>query len=674
MNHDEALKEMDALRAKIRRYDEHYYGLDAPLVPDAEYDRCFQALLALERQFPDDVTSDSPTLRVGSSEGTVFSAVTHHEPMRSLNNVFSSEALQAFMKRIAEKLGIDETTLMFVCEPKLDGLAVNLTYEHGRLITAATRGDGETGENITANIKTIANVPTHLVGEQVPALLEVRGEVFMPLAEFSALNERARLLDEKTFANPRNAAAGSLRQLDAAVTARRGLALLCYGVGTCEGIDKPTSQWEALKWLRGLGFPVSTDCERVMGLQGCLAYFNTMQARRNTLSFEIDGVVYKLDEASQQEKMGFVARAPRFACAHKFPALEEITTLLAVDFQVGRTGALTPVARLKPVRVGGVTVSNATLHNMDEIRRKDIHIGDVVTVRRAGDVIPEVVSVVLEQRPANIQRIEAPSVCPVCGAEAFHAADEAVARCTGGLFCKAQLKRSVWHFASRKAMFIDGLGRTLIDQLVDLSLLQDVADLYGLNQKTLEGLPRMGPKSAEKVLKALQKSKSTTFGRFLYALGIREIGETSARVLATHFSDLDALQSASMDELMALRDIGPVGAASIVHFFAQPHHHDVLKKLLAYGVHWPQEERMVSTKASVFHGKTVVLTGTLANMGREDAKARLLAQGARVSGSVSVKTDYVVAGAEAGRKLTQALQFGVTVLSEDDFLRLLKEG
>lgn len=668
MPDDSVLQQINALRERIRLYDHHYYGLDEPLVPDAEYDRCFKTLQDLERQYPDLITTDSPTQRIGAPLASALKPISHRQAMLSLSNVFSPEELHGFVKRVCDKLEVDEQTILFTCEPKLDGLAVNLTYEAGVLTHAATRGDGAVGEDITNNIKTIAAVPLKLMMENPPAFIEVRGEVYMPKAGFDAFNAMARANDEKTFANPRNAAAGSLRQLNPAITAQRPLDIYCYGVGASAGIELPDSHMQQLELLRQMGFRVSRESKLVEGVAGCQAYYDDIQLRRAILPFEIDGVVYKVDSRKLQEILGFVSRAPRFACAHKFPALEEMTTVLDVDFQVGRTGALTPVARLNPVNVAGVTVSNATLHNMDEIARKDIRIGDVVIIRRAGDVIPEVVSVVHEQRPAHTTAIELPSHCPVCGADVIREEGEAVARCTGGLFCKAQLKRMVWHFASRKAMFIDGLGRSLIDLLIDVDLLRDVSDLFTLSTKVLATLPRMGEKSAENLVQALENSKTTTFERFIYALGIREIGEASARILASHFCDLDALKAATIEELMALKDIGPVGAAYVVHFFAQAHNLDVVNKLLAHGIHWPVIEATVNDPEHEFYGKTVVLTGSLVRMGREEAKALLLACGARVAGSVSAKTNYVVAGSEAGSKLVKATELGVRVLSEDEFI------
>ncbi len=671
MNDGAVLEEINSLRNKLRLYDHHYYVLDEPLVPDAEYDRVFKALLKLEEKYPHYVTHDSPTQRVGVTPATALQPVAHRQPMLSLSNVFSTEELQAFIKRVSEKLDGDANDLLFACEPKLDGLAVNLTYAEGVLIHAATRGDGAVGENITNNIKTIAAVPLKLLTEHVPPLLEVRGEVYMPKAGFEAFNEQARLHGEKTFANPRNAAAGSLRQLNPEMTAKRPLAIYCYGVGACEGFYLPDSHLQQLVLLQTMGFRVSTLTKAARGLAGCLSYYEVMLASRQNLPFEIDGVVYKVDSISLQQKLGYVARAPRFACAHKFPASEEMTTLLAVDFQVGRTGALTPVARLKPASVAGVTVSNATLHNLDEIERKDIRIGDVVMIRRAGDVIPEVVGVVAERRPAHTDIIQLPSQCPVCGANVVREAGEAVARCTGGLFCKAQLKRMIWHFASRKAMAIDGLGSALIEQLIDVGMLNDVSDLYALSKAEIASLPRMGQKSAENLLAAIEHSKKTTFNRFLYALGIREIGEASALVLANHFTDLGSLKCASVEQLMALKDMGPVGASYVVHFFAEKHNLEIVNKLLAYGVHWPKLQEAFVDKQHPLFDKTIVLTGALTSMSRDEAKEKLLAVGARVTGSVSAKTDYVVAGADAGSKFDKAQALGVRIVTEEEFLALL---
>lgn len=671
MKKDDLIKKIDHLRDRLRLYDYHYYVLDEPLVPDIEYDRCFRALQDLEAQYPQYISPDSPTQRVGARPAEIFEPIEHRQPMLSLANVFSEEELQAFIKRVADKLGCDKESLLLTCEPKVDGLAVNLSYEKGCLIHAATRGDGVVGENISANIKTIPAVPLRLLSDKPPTFIEIRGEVYMPKAGFEAYNIKARARDEKTFANPRNAAAGSLRQLNPAITAARPLAIYCYGIGACEGLELPDSHAKQLELLRDLGFRVSAEIEEAYGFAGCLSYYQKMLARRQTLAYEIDGVVYKVDSVRLQKRLGFVARAPRFACAHKFPASEEMTLIQAVDFQVGRTGALTPVARLKPVSVAGVTVSNATLHNMDEIERKGIRIGDTVIVRRAGDVIPEVVSVVLEKRPADTQAIQLPRHCPVCHAEVIKEEGEAVARCTGGLFCPAQLKRSLWHFASRRAMAIDGLGGALIDLLVERGLVRDVADLYKLDLDSLQSLPRMGQKSAENLLKAIEKSKKTTFARFLYALGIREVGEVSARELAFEWADLDSLKAATVEQLMALQDIGPVVANHLVYFFAQGHNIDVINKLLAQGIHWLKQQTKALDEAHPFYNKTLVLTGSLASMGREEAKARLLALGAKVSNSVSAKTDYLILGSEAGSKLDKARVLGVRILDEEAFLSAL---
>lgn len=661
--------EITALREEIRRYDYHYYVLDNPLVPDAEYDRCFKALQSLETQYPQYITSDSPTQRVGAPPEAAFQPLAHHIPMLSLSNVFSDEELQAFIKRVADKAQVKEENLVFSCEPKLDGLAVNLMYENGILKHAATRGDGAVGEDVTNNIKTIAAVPLKLLSTEVPHLLEVRGEVYMPKAGFEALNEEAHHLGKKLWANPRNAAAGSLRQLNPAITARRPLAMYCYGIGACHGVTLPDSHIQQLQYLQSLGHRIVPETKLAKGIKECLRYYQDLLARRHSLPFEMDGVVYKLDSTQLQQKLGYIARAPRFACAHKFPASEEMTQLLSVDFQVGRTGVLTPVARLTPVGVAGVTVSNATLHNMDEIERKDIHIGDTVIIRRAGDVIPNIVSVVKDLRPQHASPIQIPAYCPVCGAEVVR--DDAAIRCSGGLFCQAQLKRTIWHFASRKAMFIDGLGQAVIEQLVDEAMVYDLSDLYTLTKNRLLLLPRMGKKSAQNLLNAIEKSKNTSFQRFIYALGIREVGEASARGLAKHFTDMTSLQQASIEQLMSVPDIGPVVSAHIVHFFSQPHNLEVIQKLLAHGVSWlPQTPVMLNEQSSFFE-KTVVLTGTLSSMSREEASTKLTALGAQVVGSVSKKTDYVIVGEDPGSKANKAQILGVKIIAETEFLELL---
>ncbi len=668
----DVLEELEKQRTLIRRYDYYYYVLDEPLVPDAVYDKEFKALEALEAKHPEFVTADSPTRRVGVTPATELKPIQHAIPMLSLSNVFLEEDLQRFIKRLSDELEQAPNTLTFACEPKLDGLAVNLTYKAGILISAATRGDGSVGEDITQNIKTISAIPLKLMTDNYPDMLEVRGEVFMTKAGFEALNEKARKEGTKTFANPRNAAAGSLRQLDSRITAERPLSFYCYGIGaSSDNFTWPDSHIEQLQILKQVGFPIPHETKSAVGLEGCLDYYRKLLDSRDSLAFEVDGVVYKLDSTKGQKQLGFIARAPRFACAHKFPAHEEMTTLLDVDFQVGRTGALTPVARLKPVTVAGVTVSNATLHNMDEIQRKDVRIHDEVIIRRAGDVIPEVVAVVLERRPEETIAISLPSHCPVCGAEVIRLPGEAVARCTGGLFCKAQLKREIWHFASRKALDIDGLGQGLIDQLVDADLITDVASLYHLDIDTIKNLPRMGLKSAVNLQEALEKSKTTTFARFLYALGISNIGEASAKALTEAFPTLELLQKASEETLMALKDIGPVAAEAITHFFAQAHNQEVIEKLIQSGIHWPVIEAKALDESHPLYGKTFVLTGTLEAMGRDEAKTKLQALGARVSGSVSRKTDAVIAGRDPGSKVTKAEALGVKILSEEDFLKII---
>lgn len=668
MNQSDIQSEINALSDKIRRYDYHYYVLDNPLVPDSEYDRCLKKLEKLEQEYPEFLNETSPTQRVGAHPSNTFEPVEHLKPMLSLANVFSESELTAFMKRISEKLE-EKTPLLFTSEPKLDGLAVNITYKEGLFAYAATRGDGSVGENISNNIKTIAAVPLKMLCKNPPRLIEIRGEVYMPKAGFEAYNEKARLNGEKTFANPRNAAAGSLRQLNPEITASRPLAIYFYGLGACESFKLPNSHMEQLNLLREWGFRVSSEVQQTLGITGCLQYYEQMLKKRASLPYEMDGVVYKLDNISLQEELGYVSRAPRFACAHKFPATEEMTTLEAVDFSVGRTGALTPVARLHPVSVGGVTVSNATLHNMDEIQRKDVRIGDTVIVRRAGDVIPEVVSVVMEKRPSDAKVIEMPTHCPVCHTLVVKEEDEAVSRCPGGLFCHAQLKRMLWHFASRKAMAIDGLGTTMIDQLVFGGFVKDISDLYCLSFDQLLQIPRMGKKSALNLLNSLEKSKNTTFPRFLYSLGIREVGEVGAKVLAMHFRNIQNLRQSTVEELLTLKDIGPVCAHNVINFFSEPHNQMVIDKLLGYGIHWPNIEKAVFDEAHPFFGKTIVLTGTLNTMAREEAKSHLLKVGAHIAGSVSKKTDFVIAGAQSGSKEAKAIELGIPILTEEEFIK-----
>ncbi|MBP7713061.1 MAG: NAD-dependent DNA ligase LigA [Gammaproteobacteria bacterium] len=658
----------EELRRLIEHHNYLYYVLDAPEVPDAEYDRLLRELQDLEARFPDLVVSDSPTRRVGASPLETFAEVVHEVPMLSLANAFSEEEVRDFDRRVRERLGVERVD--YTAETKIDGLAVSFRYEEGRLVRAATRGDGTRGEDVTANVRTVRAVPLRLRGHDLPGLLEVRAEVFMNLAGFRALNERQRERGEKTFANPRNAAAGSLRQLDPAVTGERPLTFFCYGVARCEGRELPGRHSEALRTLAGWGLRVSPEVRLVAGVEGCLAYYAELGRRREALDYEIDGVVYKVDRLDQQAALGFVSRAPRWAVAHKFPAREELTRVLAVEFQVGRTGALTPVARLEPVRVGGATVSNATLHNMDEVERKDVRVGDTVIVRRAGDVIPEVVGVLPDRRPADATPVSLPQACPECGADVVRVEGEAVARCSGGLYCPAQRKEAVRHFASRRAMDIEGLGERLVDQLVDRGLVRTVADLYALNPSQLADLERMGEKSAENLVRAIERSRRTTLARFLFALGIREVGEATARTLAGHFASLDAITAADEEALQGAPDVGPIVARHIVSFFAQPHNREVVAALRTARVEWEEgEPRVVPTPLA---GQTFVLTGTLSTLGREEAKSRLLALGAKVAGSVSARTRYVVAGADPGSKLERARELGIEVLDEGAFLGLLQ--
>lgn len=656
------------LREKINDHNYRYYVLDDPIISDAEYDKLYQQLKALEATHPDLITPDSPTQRVGGAPLKEFTQVTHRIPMLSLDNAFHEEDILAFDQRIHDRLKTADI-IEYACEPKLDGLAISISYVDGLLTQAATRGDGFVGEDVTENIKTIKSVPLHLRGNQYPHLLEVRGEVFMSKKGFEKLNRQAEARDEKIFANPRNAAAGSLRQLDSRITAARPLEIYCYGVGTVEGMMPPETHSDTLAWLASMGLRVSSLNRVVKGAQGCLEYYQSMQEKRANLPFEIDGVVYKVNSISLQEKLGFVTRAPRWAIAHKFPAEEVTTRLLAVEFQVGRTGALTPVARLQPVHVAGVTVSNATLHNMDEIKRKDIHIGDTVIVRRAGDVIPEVVGVVSKARTTQVEAIQMPSHCPVCHSEIENVEGEVVWRCTGELVCPAQQKEAIKHFAARRALDIEGLGDKLVEQLVDTKLIQTVADIFSLQQKQLENLERMGKKSAENLLEQIEKSKQTTFARFLYALGIREVGEATAKQLAQHFKTLAALEAADEEVLQTVSDVGPVVAAHIVNFFHEKRNQKVINQLLAAGVHWPDVQ---VDKNLPLQGKTFVITGTLTEMSRDEAKERLEKLGAKVAGSVSSKTSYVVVGADAGSKLEKAKQLGVPILEDQDFMAFLR--
>ena len=664
-------KKIQALREKLRYHSYQYYVLDDPHVPDAEYDRLYRQLQVLEEKHPELITADSPTQRVGSTPLAAFEQIHHQLPMLSLDNVFNEEDLLAFNQRIKDRLKTDEE-IEFTAEPKLDGLAISLRYEEGELIYAATRGDGSTGENVTQNVRTMQSVPLRLLGSDYPKVLEVRGEVFMPKAGFERLNRLAKEKGGKEFANPRNAAAGSLRQLDPEVTAKRPLSIYCYSTGVVEGGVLADTHYEILCQLRDFGLPVCNEIKQLHGVSACLDYYKDISERRDDLPYDIDGIVYKVNAIELQKRLGFVARAPRWAIAHKFPAQEEITRIIDVDFQVGRTGAVTPVARLEPVFVGGVTVSNATLHNMDEIRRKDIRIGDQVIVRRAGDVIPEVVRVLPGSRKKTLPEIKMLTKCTVCDSAIEQIEGEAIARCTGGLYCQAQRAEAVKHFASRKAMDIDGLGDKLVEQLVEADLIHTPADLYQLSSETLASLERMAEKSANKLVAALEKSKQPSLSRFIYALGIREVGETTAMNLANEFKTLSAIQHANYDQLIEVQDIGPIVAQHIVNFFQQQHNLDVIEQLLSAGIQVQEVAQLAGDLAgSPFYGKTVVITGTLPTMSRGEAKEKLLAAGAKVTGSVSAKTDYLLAGDKAGSKLAKAEKLGVEVIDEATMLTWL---
>lgn len=662
--------QIEHLRQLINDHNYRYYVLDAPIIADVEYDRLLQQLTTLEQQYPELITPDSPTQRVGAAPLKAFQSVPHKIPMLSLDNVFSDEEFTAFDRRVRERLDTDKD-IEYACEPKLDGLAISLLYEKGKLTLASTRGDGITGENVTQNVRTITSVPLCLRGEDYPQLLEVRGEVYISKKGFRALNLRAEQRGEKIFVNPRNAAAGSLRQLDSAITAERPLSMFCYGFGMVEKGEIGATHHESLLKLQHWGLPMIIASKVVKGMEACKEYYQQLLTTREQLPFEVDGVVYKVNRFDYQKQLGFVSRAPRFATAYKFPANEANTTVLAIEFQVGRTGALTPVARLDPVFVGGATVSNATLHNIEEIQRKDIRVGDTVVVRRAGDVIPEIVSYVAELRPANTQPVSLPAHCPVCHAEVIKAEGEAVARCMAGLYCAAQRKEGIKHFAARKAMDIDGLGDKLVEQLVDSQLVHNVADLYSLTREQLIAVERMGEKSADNIIAALNNSKTTTLQRFLYALGIREVGETTARNLAEHFGSLDKVMSTTEDELQQVSDIGPVVAAHVVGFFRQSYNREVIKKLIAHGIHWP-DIAIKPKSEQVLAGKTFVLTGSLESFTRDELTQRLQELGATVSGSVSKKTSYVVVGVEPGSKFTKAQQLGVPVLHEAELLEMIK--
>jgi len=655
------------LREQLNHHNYRYYVLDDPQIPDAEYDRLMRQLQSLEQQYPQFLTADSPSQRVGGAALDAFEQVTHQIPMLSLDNAFSADEMADFEKRIHDRLKNNQA-VEYAVEPKLDGLAISLRYENGLLQTAATRGDGHVGENVTQNIKTIASIPLKLFADDYPEILEVRGEVFMPLAGFEKLNRLAIENGSKTFANPRNAAAGSLRQLDSKITAQRPLAFYAYGVGELSS-QPAKSHSSMMACLKKWGIPVSPELKVVTGLDALERVYQSILQKRQSLAYEIDGVVFKVNDYAVQNELGFVSKAPRWAIAWKFPAQEELTIVEAIEFQVGRTGVITPVARLQPVSVGGVTVSNATLHNMDEVQRKDVRAGDTVSVRRAGDVIPEVVAVVFDRRPANTTAVVMPQTCPVCDSKVVRTAGEAAYRCSGGLYCAAQRKQALIHFASRKAMDIEGLGDKIVEQLVDRDLVHTPADLYQLSLQQIANLERMAEKSASNLLASLQASKQTTLAKFLFALGIREVGEATARSLSNVFGDLDNIMSADIETLQAVPDVGPVVAAQIATFFAQPHNREVIDKLLLAGIHWPAIE-VQSTSDSALSGLSFVLTGTLSEP-RDFYKDKLLAAGARVAGSVSAKTDYLVAGEKAGSKKDKAEKLGVKILDEQQLIQLL---
>ncbi|MBI3229698.1 MAG: NAD-dependent DNA ligase LigA [Burkholderiales bacterium] len=662
------LQQMQQLVSQLNQHAHAYYVLDNPSIPDAEYDKLFRQLQELEAAHPSLVLPDTPTQRVGGAPLPQFEQVTHGIPMLSLNNGFSEEDIANFDRRVKE--GLDAVNASYAAELKFDGLAINLRYENGIFVQAATRGDGATGEDVTANIRTINAIPLRLFSANPPAVLDVRGEVLMLKEDFAKLNQRQRDAGQKEFANPRNAAAGSLRQLDSRITAQRTLSFFAYGIGVLEGAEMPASHSALLDWYVELGLPVCKERAVVQNAEGLLAFFHDIGQRRPQLPYEIDGVVYKVNKLDEQNTLGFVSRAPRYALAHKFPAQEELTTVLEIEVQVGRTGAITPVARLAPVFVGGVTVTNATLHNEDEVRRKDIRIGDTVIVRRAGDVIPEVVAHVPERRPQDAQEFVMPTACPVCASAIIKPEGEAIARCSGGAIrCGAQRKGALIHFASRRALDIEGLGEQLVEQLVENNIITTPAELYTLGLVKLTVLDRMAEKSANNVLAAIQASKNTTLPRFIYALGIRHAGESTAKALAKHFGNLDALMNATQEQLLQVADVGPVVAKSIFDYFADPLNREMVEQLRAAGVHWvegAQEEAGVQLLA----GKTIVLTGTLPTLSRDAARELVEKAGGKVSGSVSKKTSYVVAGSDAGSKLEKAQELGIAILDEAQLLAM----
>lgn len=658
---------IETLRNLINEHNYLYYVLDKPVISDAEYDRLLKELQDLEQKYPELITSDSPTQRVGAKPLAGFTEVVHEVPMLSLENGFTQEDLEAFNRRILQRLKIN-TEIEYACEPKLDGVAVTLIYEQGKLVRAATRGDGHVGEDITQNIRTIPSIPLHLLADHYPPYLEVRGEVYMAKKDFEKFNENALKKGEKVFVNPRNAASGSLRQLDPKITSQRPLAIFFYGIGKVQNYH-PKTHSEMLHDLQKWGLRINPEIRVMQGIQACATYYQHMQTIRNQLAYEIDGIVFKVNDLKLQQQLGFVSRAPRWALAYKFPAHEENTQILAIEFQVGRTGAVTPVARLNPVFVGGVTVSNATLHNMDEVWRKDIRVGDTIVLRRAGDVIPQVVSVVKELRPKGTKPVALPKHCPVCHSEVLKPEGEVVAYCTGGLFCKAQLKETIKHFASRRAMNIEGLGDKLVALLLNENLVENIADVYRLKVEQLEQLERMGEKSASNLIHAIEKSKKTTLAKFLYALGIHEVGEATALNLANYFMELDKLMTASEVELENVADIGPITAAEIAGFFRQKYNKKLIQELIQLGIHWPKVTAI--GQAHTLSGKTFVITGTLESMSRDEAKEKLQAIGAKVAESVSKKTDFVVVGKDPGSKYEKAKQLDIKILDEQEFLELL---
>ncbi|MDH4125815.1 MAG: NAD-dependent DNA ligase LigA [Gammaproteobacteria bacterium] len=665
-------KNLELLRDQIRHHNYRYHVLDDPEIPDAEYDRLMRQLQALEQEHPELVSADSPTQRVGAEPIQSFKTVKHRVPMLSLENAFSTDELRDFHRRVTSRLELDiDAPVQYAAEPKLDGAAISLLYENGVLVRGATRGDGTSGEDVTHNVRTIDSIPLRLIGRKYPSVLEVRGEIFMPKAGFTAYNANARTTGEKTFVNPRNAAAGSLRQLDPKLTAMRPLDIYVYYVGEAIGVTLPPTHSEILNLLQEWGLKVCPERRLVQGVSGCVEYYEAIGAARDSLPYEIDGVVYKVDNLAMQRELGYVSRAPRWAIAHKFPAQEEMTVVQGIEFQVGRTGALTPVARLAPVFVGGVTVSNATLHNIDELHRKDVRVGDTVIVRRAGDVIPEVVSVIRQRRPDGTRRTHLPKKCPVCASAVIREKGEAVARCSGGLYCPAQRAEALKHFVSRKAMDVDGMGGRLIEQLVAIDRTKSPAEIYDLRQEELAVMDRMGDKSAANIVAAIEASKSTTLSRFLYALGIRDVGEATAANLAAHFGNLASIEGASVEELEGVADVGPVVASRIRAFFNEPHNLDVIRNLQKAGVHWEDSDPQAIPAEGPFSGKTFVLTGTLSGMTRDEAKLLIQKLGGKVSGSVSKKTDFLVFGENAGSKLTKAQSLEVSTLSESEFRALV---